>query len=462
MTVAAIDDVSSDSAPVPPVGSGSPERLGFWKILLRAPALVVLIALFLRVVLLVASHVAENQFHVQLSNVGQEAACVAAALAAGKGFANPFRGYEASTAWLAPVFPLLWSVGYRIFNPETSRGGLYFIQLMNCVFSALTCWPIFWLGRKLFNAKLGGAAAWTWAFLPLAILFPLEWTWDQSLSALLLALVLCATFYLRDAAPGSMAWSGYGLLWGFTALVNPTLCLALPFLMAWLAYSRRRTDAWPSLRPLLRVALLFVLAILPWIARNYFVLDGFMFIKSNFGLELWLGNNAQVPADDVYAHALNPMVNHQQLFQLAFAGEPVYMRAKQRAAVAFIRANPVTFLKLFSRRVLDTWTAWYDSHIDKWIVALRLGWVWVAFCGAFSLLAGAGLIMSLRRKFPDTLPLVLCAILLPVPYYVTHSSLRYRHPVDPILTLFAVYAVARIYLATRGETSPADLQASPR
>lgn len=460
MPVAIIEDVTSAAAPIPAGSSGSPERVDFRKVHLRAPAVVILVALFLRIVLLVASHVAEDRFHVALSNVGQEAACVAAALASGKGFANPFRGYEAPTAWLAPVFPLLWSLGYRIFNPETSRGGLYFIQSVNCVFSALTCWPIFWLGKKLFGAKIGGAAAWTWAFLPLAILFPLEWTWDQSLSALLLALVLCATFHLRDAAARSMAWSGYGLLWGFTALVNPTLCLALPFLAAWLAYCRWKTQALPSLRPLLRVALLFVLAILPWTARNYFVLDGFMFIKSNFGLELWLGNNASVPGNDVYAHQLNPMVNHQQLFQLAFAGEPAYMRAKQRAAVAFIRANPGTFVKLFSRRVLDTWTAWYDSHIDTWIATLRLGWAWVAFCAAFSLLAGAGLIVSLRSKFLDALPLALCAILIPIPYYVTHSSLRYRHPIDPVLTLFAVYAVGRVYAAARGKTASDGLRPS--
>lgn len=460
MTVVTAESVpSSASAGIPAARSGMARR-SLRKLLFQAPALAILIALILRVVLLVASHIAENRFHVELSNVGQEAACVAAALASGKGFANPFRGYEGPTAWLAPVFPLLWSVGYRIFNPETSRGGLYFIQLVDCVFSALTCWPIFWLGKKLFGLKIGGAAAWTWAFLPLAILFPLEWTWDQSFSALLLALALCVTFYLRDAAASSMAWSGCGLFWGFIALLNPTLCLAFPFLLAWLAYSRWSKKALPSLKPLLRVALLFVLAILPWTARNYFVLDGVMFIKSNFGLELWLGNNASVPVNDVYAHQLNPMVNHQQLFQLAFAGEPAYMRAKQRAAVAFIRANPGTFLKLVSRRVLDTWTAWYDSRIDKWIIALRMGWAWVVFCGAFSLLAGTGLVLSLRSKFLDTLPLALCAILIPIPYYVTHSSLRYRHPIDPILTLFAVYAVTRIYGAARGETSQANRQAS--
>jgi len=412
---------------------------------LRGTAWVVLAALLVRVLLLVVSYVAQDRFHVNLGNVGQEAACVASALASGKGFSNPFRGYEAPTAWLAPVFPALWSIGYRVFDPETSRGGLYFCQIMNSGFSALTCWPVFWLGNRLFGRKIGTAAAWSWAFLPLAILFPLEWTWDQSLSALTLSVLLCMTYKLRDSDAKSKMWSGYGCLWGFAALVNPTLCIVLPFLAGWVAYARSKAAA-PSVRPLLRFALLFLLAISPWTLRNYFVLDGAIFIKSNFGLELWLGNNAGVPADDVYAHQLNPMVNFQQRLQLAFAGEPMYMRAKQRAAVEFIRSHPGSFLTLVARRILDTWTAWYDVHIDVWVVALRLGWIWVAFCALLSLTAALGLVLALRRNFVEVLPLGLCAILLPIPYYITHSSLRYRHPIDPLLTILAVYFVGEMVM----------------
>lgn len=210
---------------------------------LRTSAAIVIAALLLRLLLLICSHWAQDWHHVDFQIVGQEAACVASALASGKGFSNPFRGYEAPTAWLAPVFPALWSIGYRIFNPETSRGGIYFCQVMNSVFSALTCWPIFWLGRRLFGETVGRAAAWAWVFLPLAILFPLEWTWDQSLSALLLATLLCATYRLREVAASSKTWSGYGLLWGLAALVNPTLCVVLPFLVGWLALSRKKTQS---------------------------------------------------------------------------------------------------------------------------------------------------------------------------------------------------------------------------
>src|SRR5262249_19880452 len=163
--------------------------------------------------------------------------------------------------------------------------------------------------------------------------------------------LVCATFALLEAPENSAAWSAYGLGWGFAALVNPVLCLALPFLLAWVALCRRSAGA-ATLRPALTAMLLFLLAVAPWTARNYFALDGFTFIKSNFGLELWLGNNPEVPKDDVYAALLHPMNNHQQLFQLAFAGELPYMRAKQRAAVSFISKHPSEFASLVGRRLL--------------------------------------------------------------------------------------------------------------
>ncbi len=33
-------------------------------------------------------------------------------------------------------------------------------------------------------------------------------------------------------------------------------------------------------------------------------------------------------------------------------------------------------------------------------------------------------------------------MLYPLVYYVTHTSLRYRHPIDPILILLTVVAIA--------------------
>ena len=400
-------------------------------------------ALLVRILLLLASHLAQRIWHVDLQVIGQEAGFIAWALASGKGFANPFPHYEGATAWLAPVFPSLWAVGLKVFDPRNGERGIYFAQAMNCIFSSATCAPILWLGRRLFGDRVGRAAAWCWALFPLAILFSLEWAWDQSLSALVLAVLLCGSYRLVESPGRSPAWSAYGLGWGLAALVNPALCLALPFLLGWVMFCRRSASA-PIWRPALIAVALFLLAVTPWTARNYFALDGFTFVKSNFGLELWLGNNPEVPKEDVYAAELHPMNNHRQLFQLAFAGELPYMRTKQRAAILFIRTHPRDFAALAGRRMLDTWTAWYDSRIDKWIRVLHLSRAAVVFCTIFSMLSFAGLISGLRRDLVSLVPVALPAVLLPVPYYITHTTLRYRHPVDPLLLLLAVYALDRV------------------
>jgi hypothetical protein len=138
------------------------------------------------------------------------------------------------------------------------------------------------------------------------------------------------------------------------------------------------------------------------------------------------------------------MNNFSELLSLALNGEPGYMRAKERAALAFIRANPRRFAQLLGRRVADTWAAVYDSREDKWMNVLHLRMAEVSFCVALSAFAAAGLVLAQRRSAMEALPLALSVVVFPLPYYLTHTSLRYRHPIDPLLTLFAVYAAAQV------------------
>jgi hypothetical protein len=101
-------------------------------------------------------------------------------------------------------------------------------------------------------------------------------------------------------------------------------------------------------------------------------------------------------------------------------------------------------------RIEDNWTASYDARIDPWILTLGLSRADIWFCSLFSIFSLAGLILALRANFWDSLPLALCILLIPIPYYITHTTLRYRHPIDPFMTIFTVYAIARILSAFRG------------
>jgi 4-amino-4-deoxy-L-arabinose transferase-like glycosyltransferase len=402
--------------------------------------LAVAAAYLLRMVLLWLSHHRENLSSPRFETVGLEAHLVASSLAGGKGFFGPYPRYQALTACLAPVYPFLWAIGEKLFHLNFYRSTV-FGQVMNCVFSAATCWPIFGIGKRVFSRRIGLASAWVWVFLPYAVLFPLEWTWDQSLSALMLALIIFATLRLGESGP-LPSLTGYGLLWALAALVNPTLCILLPFLLGWLMV-RRGQVGWLSLASAAKVIFVFVLALLPWTVRNYYAIDGLVFVKSDFGMELWLGNNPEVK--EIYTPERHPVNNRGELISLILNGEPNYNREKQRQAIAFIETHPRVFLRNVFDRFEDTWSATYDSRVEPWILTLHLSRMDVWFCLVFSMLSFVGMILALPANWQDALPLAMCLLVFPMPYYITHTALRYRHPIDPFMTIFTVYAIARLW-----------------
>ncbi len=415
----------------------------------RSSTLAVTVAYALLMVLLWLTNQGGTAHHV-FQVLGLEEGRVAWSLATGKGFFGPFPGYEAVTAWLAPVYPFLWAICLKLWHLN-SEAIILLSQTMNCAFSAATCWPIYSIGKKLFGEKVGLASAWAWVFLPYAILMPLEWTWDQSLAALLLAWIVDATLSLRESM-SPLSWSGYGLLWGLAALVNPALCGLLPFLLGWLIFQRWQSGL-ISTALYARVALMFVLAVLPWSIRNYYAVDGWVFVKSNFGLELWIGNHP-----DSYTKELHPMFSFPERYRLIMEGEADYNRGKQRMAVAYIKAHPREFAKKLWGRVLDTWSARQDSWADGWIAALHLSREDVWLCSAFSVISFAGLFLAFRACGMESLPLAICLIVFPIPYYITHTALRYRHPIDPLMTILAVYAGSRLWAALSPRPAMEPLQ----
>lgn len=421
--------------------------------ILRSPTLAVVAAYSVRMLLLWASQhsrVARSPFE----PVGLEEGMVALSLAKGKGFFGPFPGYDAFTAWLAPMYPFLWAVFYKIFRVN-SEGLVLVGQVMNCAFAAATCWPVFSISKRLFGEKIGLAAAWAWVFLPYGILMPLEWAWDQSLAALVLAVIVDVTMRLQDSST-PLHWSGYGLLWGFAALVNPAICALLPFALAWLIFQRQRSGL--SFSPALygRVVFLFVLSVLPWTIRNYYVADGWVFVKSNFGLELWLGNHP-----DSYQREIHPLNSLGERITLIMNGEARYSKNKERLAVAYIKSNPREFFRKSWDRLIDTWSAREDAWNDTWMKALHLSREDIWLCSAFSMLSFAGIALALLDTGWEALPAALCLIVFPIPYYITHTALRYRHPIDPIMTIFAVYAIGKLWRAVRTQSALKSLQASP-
>ena len=409
------------------------------KSVFQAPGLAVVAAFLLRISLLCWIHRDHDAHQSLFFPVSYEMWRVAASVAQGHGFASPWVGIPGPTAWAAPVYAYLLALDMKLFHMSDYAVPIV-AQAFNCLFSALTCWPIYALGKRVFNARVGLLSSWLWVFLPMAVLFPLEWLWDPSLSAFLLTVLLYMTFALQERS-SSLHWMGYGLLWAVAGLTNPALGILFPFLLGWLAVQRSKNSL-PWRGQLAKAVLILILGLLPWTVRNYRVFHQIIPIKSTFGLTLYFGNNPGI-RNGVFPRHRAYDLTKEDYQQFAQQGEPAFMKVKQRQAIEFIKAHPLAFLEACFDRFVDAWTGTSEVPWDRWIFLLGVGKAYIAFTTAFSLLAFAGLFFACRTSWPQAAPFLFAIVLFPAPYYVTHSYLRYRHPIDPVLTILAVFAVVQ-------------------
>jgi 4-amino-4-deoxy-L-arabinose transferase-like glycosyltransferase len=272
----------------------------------------------------------------------------------------------------------------------------------------------------------------------MSLFFSTVWVWDTALSAFMLALVVAATLSVRGSDRLS-SWMGYGALWAVGAMVNPGVVSILPPLALWAVWPLRRQFATAG-RLVVVSSLIFAAGIMPWTIRNYVVFHKFIPFRSNFALELWLGNNPGVP--DSWSPWLHPDDDLSEANRYARMTEIPYMEEKQQEAWRFIRTHPVDTLNFTLHRFSNNWLGLDQSPSEIWKhVALQVKVIIVGNC-LFPLLSLLGAMFAYREENEAALPLALVLLFFPLVFYITHASTRYRHPMDPVMLVLAVYGVA--------------------
>ncbi|HKS81636.1 MAG TPA: glycosyltransferase family 39 protein [Candidatus Acidoferrales bacterium] len=366
---------------------------------------------------------------------------IAFALATGKGFSSPLRVDTGPTAWLTPIYPAIVAGFFKAFGPYTF-GAFEATALLNILFSALTCIPIYFAGARIGGTGLGALAGWLWAIFPAAVMIPFDWVWDTSLSALLAATILWATLWVADSLRWR-DWFVYGILWGFTLMTNPSLGSLLPFLLGWIAWraAKKKYPAWLR-QSALTIAIIF-LACLPWTIRNYRVFHALVPLRTTLGLQLWLGNNPY------YIHAwgawLHPIDNAEERAKFIAMGEVPYMREKFRLGLEYMCRFPGRVAEISWQKFVTTWLGTTHPVRDFEIAPqFRVRAVEVSN-DIVSLGVLAGILTLFWRRNPFAFPLAAVPIIYPLLYYVTVPMLRYRHPIDPVIILLTAAGIVGIF-----------------
>jgi 4-amino-4-deoxy-L-arabinose transferase-like glycosyltransferase len=363
-------------------------------------------------------------------NFGCEEGRIATSMAAGEGFSSPLFGKTGPTAWSAPVYPSLLAAVFLVFGIHT-HASAWAILILNGLFSALTCIPIYFMTRRAFGRSPALWAGWVWALFPYAIYFSVGYMWGHSLDALMVALVLWCTLAIEDET-NTLRWMAYGVLWGVAALTIPVILSSLPLLWGWLIWRRRRRGMERGGRQA-AAFLALLLTVSPWFVRNYRTFGRFVPFRNQFGLVLWDGNTGDT--SDLYPDWTNPAHNDSEMEKYRTLGELAFMREKRGEAIAFIRCYPGLFLWLTAKRIIFTWTGFWSLRPD-YLAGEPFAFPNIAFCTSISVL----LLIGLRRAYQidpqAVVPFLLLLFSYPLVYYVTHPGMDQRHPLDPVCVVF--------------------------
>jgi 4-amino-4-deoxy-L-arabinose transferase-like glycosyltransferase len=375
-----------------------------------------------------------------------EMANLAYSLAIGHGFSSPFGGYTGPSAWTAPLYPWLISLAFRAFGIFSPAAALTML-LFNSVFAALTSWTVFRIARRVLNPTVAVWSGWIWALLPYSIYWSVTWVWETSLSAFLLSLLFMLSLEMEDDNRLS-SWFTYGLLWGVAGLTNTSLIAWLPFSGCWLAYQLHRRGK-RFLVPVVLGAVVFWATLTPWLVRNYSEFSKLVFIRGDLGVELRSGNNPQ--ADGGWIKAYHPGNNGVLYAQYEQMGEAAFDAEQARLAKEWIAQNPKMFLQLCFHRFLFFWAGLPRKGLEQVKNLLFL---------ISSLLAIGGLLLALKRRVHGRFLFASLLLSYPLVYYLTFPTPRYRHAIDPELTLLAVFLISQSLLMRRQDAASATHDAS--
>jgi hypothetical protein len=358
-------------------------------------------------------------------NPSWELSAIAISLMETGQFADPYMIPTGPTAHLPPIYPAIFSLIYQIFGLTPSAG---YASMLFIIFTASILYGLLpWLSKKLGIGSqagvIGGIAGALFVEWPghgeyptaivlglLLVAFLHRWTRSNSssISSLLLGLSIGASFHLQPA-------------------LLPVVLGCMVFELWW---SKNRKKWMFSILMIFGI----LLACGPWGWRNYTVFHTIFFIRSNFGLELRMGNHeGAYPAMEVMdAHQehIHPRTHLKEARKLREIGEIAYMRGALDDALEWIGANPMEFLRLTVLRVAHIWFG--PLHNPKAAVGI----------GALTLLAFLGLWLSWKiLSIPQRVIILTPLVTYPLIYYFVAYMPRYRVPIDWILFMLAGSAI---------------------
>ena len=374
---------------------------------------------------------------------GYEAGRVAKAIATGEGFNSPFHTPTGPTGFLPPLYPYFLALIFKIFGVYSTSAAIIALGI-NCLVSALTCIPLYAISRRFFGCNTGYITASVFAVYPPSVWQAINTVWDTTIFTFL-GLVIMYCLLLLPQRLNYRNSALFGLFLGFTILFKTVIVACYPFILIWL-FLKNPLILKKRISYIAMICLMMFISLTPWLVRNYLVF-GRLMLQTNFGLEFKLDNNPRIwhafeeTGDRLAFIQEHPTINPEEFRMYKQLGELRYMALCLDETKTFVKENPQKFFRLIAHRFYSFWIGNWGNK-NEWKGNLRtslslsgLKNIFLALPLPFMII---GIALAIKKKIDISLPLIYLTF-IPIVYYITHVSARYRYPIEPIILLLAIY-----------------------
>lgn len=370
-----------------------------------------------------------------------------------------------------PLYPYLLALLLKITSSE-----YFWTRLVQMLFSAGSVALTYLIGRDLFTERVARLASIFLAFYGTMIMYDGMFL----LELLFVFLNLLGLFVLirnRDN-PSYKAHFVAGLIFGLSAITRPNVLLVVPFLALWL-FIQFRGQLVVKGRLLLTslFTLGIILPIVPVTVRNWMVIDDFVLISSQGGINLYLGNNPSAEGltmmmPEIVLDARVPVtkfVPTVRTFAEKEVGHPLKPSEESafwnNKAKNYIFSHPGAFIGLTFKKFVYFFSGFensdqhdiYDFRNFSSLMKILLFDHGLKFpYGLCAPLALVGIALAWPRR-KELAPLLIFFVAYIPTVILFLVTARHRLTVIPIMLLFAAFTVFYLWDSIRSKISPRTL-----
>jgi Flp pilus assembly protein TadD/4-amino-4-deoxy-L-arabinose transferase-like glycosyltransferase len=355
----------------------------------------------------------------------------------------------------APLYPYLMGALYAAVGRD-----LFALRLAQSLLGAAACVLLGIAGSRFFCRTIGVLAAVLLAIWPSAVFS--DGLIQKSAVDVFLFCALLALLPASQRITGAGRWLAVGMTLGALVLTRENALLFAPLLLGvvWVRGTGLATARGRAIGAMaFMVGLLVVL--LPVAARNRIVGGELHLTTSNFGPNLYIGNHAEAtgmyrPLRYARGDARYEALDAEQLAEQAL-GRELSPRGVSRywagRAIDFATHRPDAWLRLLGRKAVllvnrvEIGDAEDQYTYAEWSTSLALLDPFLHF-GILVPAAAAGVVLTWPRRRDIALLLALM-VAYSLSVIITFVMARFRHPLLPMLLLFAAAAVVEGLRAAR-------------